>query len=115
MSDPRFDRAGVTGPQGARDPHERFLAKESGSDWQRLALNAEREYKALLAERDASMDEARQAIKERDKAEAERDALREELDATKQYAAEGWAWLDDALEALGAKTVFDIPKLERPE
>jgi uncharacterized protein with PIN domain len=30
VNDPRFDRAGVTGPQAARDPHERFLARESG-------------------------------------------------------------------------------------
>lgn len=35
---------------------------------------------------------------------------KEALDATEEYAKEGWAWLDDALAALGAETVFDIPK-----
>lgn len=31
-----------------------------------------------------------------------------ELDETKKYADEGWDWLDEALDALGAKTVFHI-------
>jgi hypothetical protein len=32
----------------------------------------------------------------------------EALKATEEYAKEGWAWLDDALDALGAETVFGI-------
>jgi hypothetical protein len=44
--------------------------------------------------------------------EAKLDTLQKELDATKEYAKEGWAWLDDALKALSVKTVFDIPKAE---
>lgn len=34
--------------------------------------------------------------------------LEEQYEGMKKYADEGWAWLGDALEALGAKTVFDI-------
>ncbi len=41
---------------------------------------------------------------------AENERLREEFAATKKYAEEGWAWLGDALAALGVKTVFEIPK-----
>lgn len=35
-------------------------------------------------------------------------SLEEQLEASEKYAAEGWAWLDEALEALGIKTVFEI-------
>lgn len=34
--------------------------------------------------------------------------LLEQFDASEKYAAEGWGWLNEALEALGAETVFDI-------
>lgn len=34
--------------------------------------------------------------------------LEEQFEASEKYAAEGWAWLDEALKALGAETVFDI-------
>jgi hypothetical protein len=40
----------------------------------------------------------------------ERDELQESLNEAESYAAEGWKWLDDALAALGVKTVFEIPK-----
>jgi hypothetical protein len=46
-------------------------------------------------------------VKELERCLAQAEADR---DKWKKYAAEGWAWLDEALKALGVETVFDIPK-----
>lgn len=35
----------------------------------------------------------------------------EAVSEVEAYAQEGWDWLDEALKALGAETVFDIPKV----
>jgi len=41
--------------------------------------------------------------------------LRRELEQEREYAAEAWVWLDDALKALGIESVFDIPKGENDD
>lgn len=38
------------------------------------------------------------------------EAAEEHIAEAEAYAAEGWAWLDDALKAGGWASVFDIPR-----
>src|SRR3990167_1986419 len=37
---------------------------------------------------------------------------REKYEEADKYGNEGWAWLDDALKALGGETVFEIPSAD---
>jgi hypothetical protein len=64
-------------------------------------------YRARIQELEAHMDEAN---KRADAFARENENLRWKLVNCEEYASEGWGWLDDALAALGAETVFDIPK-----
>jgi hypothetical protein len=41
---------------------------------------------------------------------ADWERMAQRRDAAEAYAKEGWYWVDEALAALGVKTVFEIPR-----
>lgn len=93
---------------GANDMEAGRLVTEPVSVEQsvRAAVGSEVErYK--VAESEAS--DAKEAVEaENEKLRASALTAEEERDKMEEYAKEGWDWLSEALDALGAKTVFDI-------